>query len=329
MQNLVEYCVDKGGLIKPLLVDPKDLIGPSLTNPSVYNDNGQLRVNIRNVNYALYHAEKSKYQHTWGPLVHIHREDDVSLTTNNFIANLDDDGNITEYKRVETSRLDVPPKWEFVGLEDARLVRWFGKLYQIGVRRDTDTTGVGRMEMSHVVGTEVVDELTEISRFRIPAPGKNDSYCEKNWMPIIDQPNRFVKWSNPIEVVEVDPERKSCKTIHLGDKVLPGHKDWRGGSQVVPIGDFYYCLVHETDLWFTETQRKDAVYRHRFIVWDRDWNLVEISREFSFMNANIEFCCGMAVKGENVYISFGYQDNAAFILKTTLDVIERFIDDNI
>lgn len=318
MKNFVNYCLDNQGIIKPLLLKPNDLIGPSLTNPSIYNDNGQLRVNIRNVNYALYHAEKTRFQHTWGPLVYIHREDDVTLTTHNFIADLDDECNIQSYYRVDTSELDVKPLWEFIGLEDCRLIRWNDKLYQCGVRRDTTTDGVGRMELS-----EVRDEK-EVSRWRIPAPGQNNTYCEKNWMPIVDSPYRYLKWCNPVEVVEVDPEQKTCKTVHLGNSVSH-HNDWRGGSQVIRLFGHYVCVVHETDLWFTETGMKNARYRHRFLVFNDDWELVTTSPLFSFMSAEIEFCCGMAEKNGMVYISFGYQDNAAFVLRVSEDVIEDFV----
>ena len=40
---------------------------------------------------------------------------------------------------IDTKDFDKEPLWEFVGLEDARLVRWNGKLYATGVRRDTTT----------------------------------------------------------------------------------------------------------------------------------------------------------------------------------------------
>lgn len=321
MQNFVEYCLERNGSIKPLLLDPNDIIGPSLTNPSVYNDNGQLLVNIRNVNYALYHAERERFQH-WGPLVYIHREDDVTLTTHNFIASLDDDCNIQSYYKVDTSKHDVEPLWEFIGLEDCRLIRWDGKLYQCGVRRDTTTNGVGRMELSEV------RDGSEVSRWRIPAPGPDNTYCEKNWMPIVDQPYRYVKWCNPVEIVEVDPIKKTCETVHVG-KFSGGHKDWRGGSQVIPLFGKHVCIVHETDLWFTETRMKNARYRHRFLVFDENWNLEKVSPVFSFMSAEIEFCCGIAEKDGEVYITFGYQDNAAFILKASEEDIKDFIYDSI
>jgi len=55
---------------------------------------------------------------------------------------------MTHHTKVDTSALDVTPMWEFVGEEDCRVVQWLGDYYLVGVRRDTTTNGVGRMEYS-------------------------------------------------------------------------------------------------------------------------------------------------------------------------------------
>ena len=49
---------------------------------------------------------------------------------------------------MDTSKLDVKPVWEFIGLEDARLMYWDDNIYLSGVRRDTKPDGEGRMELS-------------------------------------------------------------------------------------------------------------------------------------------------------------------------------------
>lgn len=58
MINFVKYCLDSGGNLKTLLVDPDRMINPSLMNPSILDHNGSILLNLRNVNYVLYHAEK-------------------------------------------------------------------------------------------------------------------------------------------------------------------------------------------------------------------------------------------------------------------------------
>ena len=294
-------------------------------NPSIYQDGTELLVNIRHVNYTLYHSENKKFQHRYGPLQYLHPENDRHLRTWNYVARLNPDLTIRTVHQVDTAQLDVTPIWEFVGLEDARLFRWNDRLYLSGVRRDTTTNGQGRMELSEIELAS--DQVKEISRVRIPAPAPDTSYCEKNWMPILDQPLHYVKWSNPTEVVRYDPETGTTHTVHLdATQFIPNLPDFRGSSHVIPYGtNHYLALIHEVDLFKSEAGEKDAVYRHRFVVWNRDWQIVRYTDSFSFMNADIEFCCGAAFVGNDLLLSFGYQDNCAFILRMPRTMLDEFL----
>lgn len=321
---LVKTAVDNDGSIRPLLVPPSSMKGPSLSNPSIHiGSKGEILVNLRNLNYVLYHSERGVHEHSWGPLCYLHGENDQRLVTNNIVCRLGSDLNIVHHGSVDTSFFDEDPLWEFVGLEDARLVEWDGKFYLSGVRRDTTPNGVGRMELSEI--SERKGRFVERSRRRIPAPPPDNSYCEKNWMPVLDRPFTFVKWTNPTEVVEYDPSAGTCRTIALKEHKPIGTGDLRGGSQVIPVGDHYIALLHETNLFSSEAGRKNAVYRHRFVVWDREFNLVEVSEKFSFMEGNIEFCCGMARRSDDLLITFGFQDNAAFLLSMPSKILGRLL----
>lgn len=250
----------------------------------------------------------------------------MHLRTINYYCELDDQLNISRYNKIDTSEFDnYEPKWDFVGLEDARLVRWNNKLYTTGVRRDLDTIGTGRMELCEIVVDD--NSVKEVSRFRIPPPKDPNSYCEKNWMPILDMPYHYVKWSNPTEVVKVNPENQTSETVSLSEPIsLP--RDLRGGSQVLSVGEFYFACTHEVDLFNSEVGRKDAVYRHRFIVWDKNFNIKYHSKDFDFMNGHVEFCIGMAKLNNDILMTFGFQDNAAYLLRVPESVIEEFINEN-
>jgi len=321
--NFVKHALNHGGSIHPLVLPVEQLRGPSLTNPSIYNDGGKIFVNLRNINYTLYHAEKKKYENQWGPLVYIHPENDMHLRTWNYMCELDENMRISKYHQIDTSKFPDKQLWEFVGLEDCRIVRWDGKLYVCGVRRDLDTIGTGRMELSEIIVSD--NGVKEIFQFRIPTPANRESYCEKNWMPIIDMPYHFVKWTNGTEVVKVDIENNVCETVVLQNWRDIGCSDLRGGSQVIPFGPYRMCLVHETNLFNSEAGRKDATYRHRFVVWDSDWNIIKVSKLFSFMNAEIEFAVGMCEFDNDLLITFGYQDNAAYLLRVSKELVDDFI----
>lgn len=321
--SFVRLAISNGGSIHPLVINSTDLRGPSLTNPSIYNDNGKLLVNLRNINYTLYHSEKSKFEHPWGPLVYIHPENDLHLRTWNIMCEMDYQMRIKSHHYIDTSKFPDKELWEFVGLEDARIVRWNEKLYISGVRRDLDTIGTGRMELSEIEINE--GEVKEVSQHRIPAPGKDDSYCEKNWMPILDLPFHYVKWTNGTEVVKFDVEKETCETIVLKDWKDLECVDLRGGSQVLSFDDYYLALTHETFLYRSQQDRKDGTYRHRFVVWDKNWDIVKVSKQFSFMEANVEFGVGMCKYNHDFLITFGYQDNASYLLRVSQDFIRNFI----
>jgi hypothetical protein len=321
--NFVKHALQNGGSIHPLIIPSSDLKGPALTNPSVYNDDGKILVNLRNINYTLYHSEKKKFEHPWGPLVYIHPENDLRLRTWNYMCEMDEDMQFKSHHRVDTSKFPDKELWEFVGLEDARIVRWDGKLYICGVRRDLDTIGTGRMELSEIEITE--NGVKEISQYRIPAPGDDSEYCNKNWMPILDMPYNFVKWTNGTNIVRYDIETNTTVSVIEKEWKDLGCIDLRGGSQVISMGDYRFALTHETYLTRSPANRKDGTYKHRFIVWDKDWNIVKASRQFSFLNAEVEFAVGMCEYGDDYLITFGFQDNAAYLLRAPKKLVENYI----
>lgn len=328
-ETFATMAVKRGGTLRPLIITlPKEKFYRertlALMNPSIYNDNGKLILNMRTTNYILYHSEKKLFKHQWGPLTYIHPENDMRLRTENYFCCLNPNTLLIEkYDWVDTKIHDKDPLWEFVGLEDARLVRWDGKLYMTGVRRDTTTNGQGRMELSELDVGE--NGVKEIGRFRIPPPQNPDSYCEKNWMPFLDLPYHYIKWCNPTEIVKVDPVMGSSSTVFLG-KYMPFFRDFRGGSQVIPFDGGYLAIVHEVHLFNDDVGRKDGVYYHRFLFWDKNFNLIKFSDDFSIMGASIEFAVGMCEFDSDLLITFGFSDNASYVLKTSKDFVKSLLN---
>lgn len=319
--NLAKEIIAKGGDISPLIIPSNETNGTGLMNPSIFVDGDRLLCNLRHVNYTLMHCEgKQVFGNRHGPLAYLNPENDVKLKTINYMLELNDDLSIDKWTRIDTSLRDVPPKWEFYGLEDGRLVKWDGEYWLSGVRRDTTDNGQGRMELSKLDPTD----WREIGRYRIEAPIDKDSYCEKNWMVVEDLPFHYVKWANPTEVVVADINTlESTQLVHKDG--VGEFQNMRGSSQVVRYGDYRIAIIHETKLWKNKIDQRNAKYTHKFVVWDLDWNIKHISEEFSFMDGEIEFCCGMAFWKGDMLISFAFQDNAAFILRVPQTQIESVI----
>ena len=79
------------------------------------------------------------------------------------------------------------------------------------------------------------------------------------------------------------------------------------------------------EFWYNRKEDRDAEYYHRFIVWDKDWNIQQVSPLWKFLNGKIEFCCGMAQDGDDILITFGYQDNSAFLVRLPLEEVQSIL----
>ena len=331
-ENLVKTMINEyNGIIKPLILPSDETNGTGTCNSSLYVENDTIHLIMRHVEYTLYHSEgEQKYQTVWeGPLSYYHREDCRNLKTNNFYCKLDNDTlSIKTYHKIDTSKLDVEPKWQFIGLEDARLVKWYDKYYMCGVRRDTTTNGQGRMELSEI---DIKDEsVKEINRNRIEVDDIH-SYCEKNWMPILDKPFHFVKWTNPTEVVKVNLETNMSERVFMGNckEALP--YEVRGGTPLIRWNENQYlCICHDVDYRpKNHNGHKDSDYYHRFIIFNDDYSIQKISGQFNFMTAKIEFCIGMAQYKDDILITFGFQDNSSYIIRVNKDKLNDLINDKL
>ena len=325
--NLVKLSTKYGGFIKPLIIPGDETNGTGLCNASVYIDKKEgILVNIRHVGYMMHHVEfNQKYWGLWGAMQYMNPENFMFLETTNYLCKLNDELDITQHNKINTDKFDKKPLWDFIGQEDVRIFKWENLLYTCGVRRDIDEIGTGRMEMCEIVCTP--NDVFELTRDRIEVPEK-DTYLEKNWMPVLDMPYHFLRHADPVELVKVDCEDKSCKVVVKKHKKIAITKldkcDLRGGSQVIPFGEYRLCITHE--VFFPSHpvgNGKDAHYYHRFVIYDNDWNIVKVSKRFKFMDAMIEFNCGLAEQGDNLLITFGYQDNAAYILKMPKIILDK------
>ena len=320
--GLVRYILDNGGELTNLvlphdIVDDDDIL--SFMNPSIcLKDENTAYINIRGVDYNL-HATYNTNITIWDqPTVYVNR-DTMHLKTINYVGELDlNTLELSNVTKVDTSLLDEDPKWDFVGLEDARILVWDNKLYLCGVRRDWNETGQGRMELSEI--QYIDNQWREVSRTRVPANYKDDSYCEKNWMPFIDKQFTWIKWNNPVTIAYYD--RFSHQTIEERRKNLSLQKDLdiRGDSHVVRINGHYWALGHtcQLEVFDTATNARRARYEHHLLQYDDNMDLIWRSPSFMYSNDfDVEFGCGLAYdeRTNKAYIAYAEDDTSSYILK--------------
>jgi tetratricopeptide (TPR) repeat protein len=318
--SLAKYALANGGSIHPIVVPHSVSKGMATTNASVFVDSQErVFVNLRETNYTLYYS--NKFPDKDGPLKYLYPDSDINIRSENVVCRLDDRLNVISADRIDM-KLNEDPNWFYIGLEDGRLIEWEGKKYLCGVRRDHILEGKGRMDLSQIEITK--NGVVEVERFSIPAPGNDDTYCEKNWMPILDKPFQWVKWTNPTQIVSFDTKTLKTNTVHLEEsKKYRFPRDLRGGSHIIPWNEDYYIgITHECMYNNNDSGRR---YFQRIIVWDRDWNIVCSTRDFTMMSGSIEFVSGIAYHKNDVLISYGYEDNTSYILRIPKNVFDDFV----
>lgn len=325
--NFSKYALTAGASLN-MMYSP-DIISsqfPSICNSTIYNDNGRLLINLRNVNFIqCFEDSTNSGQCNYGNLCYITRDDDNALRTENYLGELNDDlsiKHINKFKINETSE----PKFEMIGVEDIRLVRWNGILYGIGCNRDFDASGYCQMVMIEI------DEENNCEKSRIYIKNPEDSHVEKNWVPIIDKPYHFMRWFNPMQIVKVNPETGDIeiileKTFEITDINYNDHK-LRGSSQIIPFDNGYLGIIHVVELDLNARGDKTGRYLHQFLYWDKEFNLVNYSKLFNFTGNVSEFCVGMCKKADNIFILFSTNDAVQYVLSVNTSIIRSFMHGN-
>ena len=327
--HFVNYCLHGGAIVKYIPFNTRNSDWPGFCNPSIMWDeqDKEFKMILRNVNHLMHNSGK-----VWAREIRLlysnPDKDNRNLKTQNWLGRCKDPINEDfEFSLITTTPYE--PQWEFQGQEDGRILRWKGQLISTGVRRDDNTVGRGRMEVMFLDKDDEGDGYHQSFSAKVPAPGDDSTYCEKNWMPIQDQPYRYVRTSNPTQVISVRTMGETKVIIDKPKQEL-GELDKfdmiRGSSQVIPYKDGYIALVHTCELWLTANERKVARYLHAFIMWDKFFNIVKVSPTFNFAGWDVEFSCGMEHHDGNFYIPFALNDNVPFFMVVPDNIMDRFIE---
>ena len=289
-------------------------------NPSIWIvDDNEAYVNIRSVNYNLWNNVVREFTETNQPLGYVGK-DSSHLITENYFGKINLD-TLKLYDVTKVKMLDLhKPIWSFIGLEDARVIKWDENLYLCGVRRDVKDNGEGRMELSKIEKDDE-DNWIEVERIRMPAASE-DAYCEKNWMPIVDTPYTWIKWCSPFELCKFDINTKKLEIIFNGENL---NYCYRGDSHVVKINNYYYCFTHFVNLLIFDenTNSRQSRYIHYILKFDKDMHYIGAYGPFCYdTRFNIEFGCGLAYYNGYCYLTYSENDAISYIVKFDSKLIE-------
>lgn len=276
----------------------------SLFNPCIaWSPVDGYRVSFRSSNYYLYTDGRAGI--TWGLKVfnfaYIADLDD-SLSSDIVIYSLNIGRPSTDYYRLSDGSAH-----QFVrGVEDLRLFWTADGWKAIGtiLERPVPLARLGVVTLEEGADVAVMDGVE----------GLDPTRPEKNWQPVSygsDGAFDFIYGPNLVvaqgAIKQVGP-RWAGEPLH-------------GGTPLIPLGDgTLLSVAHEIEKWeqtfWSPTERryiegKPRKYRHRFVRYDGDGQIIEMTEPFVFDTYGIEFAAGLVEHGYDFVVSYGRNDVAA------------------
>lgn len=155
-----------------------------------------------------------------------------------------------------------------------------------------------------------------------------DSKVEKNWTPVDGEGADFDFMYRPNVVM------RGGKLIELGP-IEKKHETLRGGTQLIPYGDRWICVMHKTlvETRGTERGRNSFTfipemirsYFHYFVVVDKNGTITAVSSPFVFDSIGIEFASGIVDNGKEFLVTYGVNDAVAKLAVIPRDVVDGLI----
>ena len=266
----------------------------NVCNPSVIATEHGFECTVRGVNYDL---EKSDHEY-----IFYYGSYSVPFPdTQNYHVTLDDDLNILSYWFLEDRHLRTNI-FSLDGIEDLRFFYWKGVKYLIGnaINYPSSCASTTLMTLEgNVLKLEAI--------FQSPTKAKT----EKNWMPFVQGDELHFLYTPNGQLLSYKEELTLSRAD--SDNELP---NWSGSSCVMEKDGKYYAIVHK---------REKSRYTHKLLEYDAQGSLLWQSKEFNFEQFGIEFCAGMAFKGNDVVVSYGVMDKKALLMKMNFDEFRKVV----
>ena len=202
--------------------------------------------------------------------------------------------------------INIPYKFESsIGIEDVRMTVKSGADYI--TLTGTIAVNTSRQQYYARLNPENMDITNEFI-----LSYSNATKFEKNWVPFYKDGKMYVIYTFiPYIILRVNEDTGVCTKIYEKTLQLPYNIQltdfMRGGSSLFELVDnkYYIGIAHYT---IFKPLRK---YRHFFYLVDKDSNIVAISSKFCLGANNtcgVQFCIGLIVENDKVYLSYGEED---------------------
>ena len=277
----------------------KDFIHSST---SLLNVGSSILANIRFVNYRI-QKNGSYLMSKDGKL----SSDEKVRTKNAFMyynLKMEPISNLTF---MEDELSDLPKKdTRILGLEDIRLYKLNEKIYYTATSSNYSYNDTIRI----VKGEYDLINKKFIHNMSLKPP--TETYCEKNWISIED---KFIyKW-HPLQLgILIDNKLEIINTI----ETPTFFKHYRGSSNVFEYNNEFWTVTHGIK------NCEPRKYFHQIVILDKNYTVKKYTVPFYLDKLAIEYCLGLLIINETVYMTASRNDSKPIICKIKIDNLEKY-----
>lgn len=143
---------------------------------------------------------------------------------------------------------------------------------------------------------------------------------QKNWVPFVYQEKLcFVYSYAPFIILEVDPQTGECKEFIRKESSIYDLSELRGSAPPIWLEDEQKYLIMTHEVIFADTRK----YVHRFLLFNKEFDLLDISEVFYFQHLFIEFSLSIMYdeSTKELILPYSYKDGEAFLSKMSYNKI--------
>jgi len=274
------------------------------TSTSLIKYNNEIIANIRYVNYRI--QRDGSYLMSLNNVL----SPNEKVRTKNALIKLNskfegESNLIFMHEKIDSK---LAKETNILGLEDIRLFVEDNKLKCIATSREYSTNSTNSM----VIADYNLETYTIENGNIIESPNLEE--CEKNWIPI---ENKIIyKWY-PLQIGEIKNNKLSVIHTPHPQPTPPIFKHLRGSSNVVEHNNEYYVVVHGVKYC---TPRK---YYHIIVVLDKKYTIRRYTVPFYFDTYAIEYCLGLLIEGNYIYMTASRNDSNPIIVKVNIKQLDK------
>lgn len=137
---------------------------------------------------------------------------------------------------------------------------------------------------------------------------------QKNWVPFVYQDKLcFVYSYAPFIILEVDPQTGECTELIHKESSIYDLSELRGSAPPIWLEDEQKYLIMTHEVIFADTRK----YVHRFLLFNKEFDLLDVSEVFYFQHLFIEFSLSIMYdeSTKELILPYSYKDGEAFLSK--------------